>query len=299
MQKPLDALGVARDPKREPLAGARVDDLPRERQVPDRDANVARRRRDVPGAIFGAERQLVDAGRVGLAVHAAVPVDAPGRTRQPAAADLPPPDVEQRPRRRRDAERDRHVLPPPVVIGREDAGNHALDRDRRRCRVDLDRVRQRDRLVAQVDPELVQPVRHDSPCRVAPVPGEPDGSSHDGSSGSQSVATGSPSGVITVTVIMLPRRSLNVDLRDVLLAVADGREELVDVRAPDRALLELQPLRDRECRRGPAEQAKHEQDREKARHRRGNPRLSRAAFVRVVAFAGAARGARTPAPRAR
>jgi hypothetical protein len=58
------------------------------------------------------------------------------------------------------------------------------------------------------------------------------------------------------------------DMRDVLAAVACRREQLVHLRAVDRALLELQALGDRERGRRPAEQAEDEQDREEARHGR-------------------------------
>ena len=80
------------------------------------------------------------------------------------------------------------------------------------------------------------------------------------------------------------------DHRDVARALADRREDAVDLRARDRAPLELQPLGDGERRRGRAEEREDDQGLGQPRHNAASTALEPAhedERLRVLAAAAA------------
>jgi len=111
-------------------------------------------------------------------VQSPEPVELALRLGEPAAHAQVPVDEEQRVGRLVDAIHDCDLVVPSVAVRRERTWPQPHERDRRRVRVDTNRIREHDRPVRslQVDAWSILAVGHDRAGVVAPVPARGDNS---------------------------------------------------------------------------------------------------------------------------
>ena len=258
-EPPAVAPRVGRDADAEAHAG-RDDDPPPETSSMNRSRTCVARRRvgRVPGEVRGAERDVVrPCGAAPRPYHSIFPSVAAGC--RPAR------------RRRRASEHARPLRDRVVARGRcppcrrrraRRPSADPLDRERRRRRVEPHLVRDVDRPARVVE---VHARAIDALGGTATVPDERDGT------GRKRFGVCDRRDSLVVLVDDRDGQPVGVAKPEpdprlaVRRALADRRERLRHLRRDDRRRDELQPLGDRERRRGSAEQAQNEKGRQEAR----------------------------------
>ena len=258
-EPPREASRVGEHADAEALRRLGVDGGPGELDVADPHRSRRRGRRDVPGPVDRDDGDPVRARPIRVAVPAAEPVERSLERHEPAQHPLLA--VHEQTGAGPLGHRVVHADPvaTAVAVGREHGRVHASKRDHGLGGVDPDRVREHDRppVGLEADARPVQPVRDDLPGVVTPVPVQ--GQAPDGR---VLVHDERPDAVVR-RVEQVDRDRLGLaeterDLGPVGRAVADGREDLVDEGARDRAGLELEPLGHGERRRRPDEEGEDE-----------------------------------------
>ena len=250
--------GIGRDPEADPAAGPGRDELAAELDVADVHRERAARRPLVGGVVDRSEEQVIDP-RPGRHAVAPPPLQRVAVERF-HLHDLSPVGVEDGARRLAGPEEHLQVVVPRVAVGRHDREVAPRQRDRRRLRVDQDPVRQHDRavLAGEVHARLVDAVGNRRPVVVPAVPCEPLRAGADVARADQGSDDAPP------RVDDRQRQAVGAPQPepDRRTPSGPGRDDLAHLRPPDRAADELQALRDRECRGGPAEQRDDENRRQ-------------------------------------
>ena len=171
-ERPAHPLRIRGDADRERRSGGDGDPVAAERDVANGDRDHRRPRRAVAGRVERQQLEPVGARPHRPSVHLPVPDDRLLGAREPGQRAPPPVDEERAAALLVQPVAHPQLVAPAVAVGRDDARCDPDVLDHRRCHVDPDRVRQRDRLVlaAHVDPGPVLALGQDPAGVVAAVP---------------------------------------------------------------------------------------------------------------------------------